>query len=103
MTWKAHIDGRRPYDLAIRLHVYRRHADGRVDVLMADGVLQTVEEGVAVPEDAGLIIPAEALEAVAEAFHPHATKSARLEGVVEMLAETLAVERGRVDKVLGHG
>lgn len=101
MIWKAVIQkDTPPWDRSVRLHVFRRHADGRLDVLLPNGVLQTIDEATMPPEDAGLIIPDEALEAIAEAFHPHAAGQARLEGEVKALREALGLERERVDAVV---
>jgi hypothetical protein len=100
MTWRATIQKDQPWDLAVRLYVYRVRADGRMDILLSDGVMQTLEEAVAPPENAGLPIPAEALEAIAEVFHPHATGLARLEGEIKMLRDSLALERSRVEALL---
>lgn len=100
MTWKAVIQKEHPWDLGVRLHVYRYHADGRLDVLLPDGILQTVEEAVAPPDNAGLMIPEEALEAIAEAFHPYATGQARLEGEVKALRASLSKEENRVQQII---
>lgn len=102
MTWQAHLTDGMPYDLSVRLHIFRRHSDGKIDILKASGWMETVEEGIAVPDDAGLMIPREALAAVAEAFHPHATGQARLEGEMSAVKEMLRVESGRVEKLINR-
>lgn len=80
-----------------RLVLYRVRGDRKLDVMCEDGTIQTIDEGVMEPPNAGWAIPSQALAAVAEVFHPYAGHKVE----VKRLEEALEVERRRVDRVLG--
>lgn len=101
--WKAHV----AWDLvptmdARRVLVYRPLAADRVEVVTgfeADGRPVTEQLDPAVVHDfRGLLLPAEAIQALAEAVKPGPSQ-----GEVARLEEALAVERRRVDDTLAAG
>lgn len=61
---------------------------------------QTMQEGTIPPDPDGIVIPQGALEAVVEALHPIAAKSAAAESEADVLRWVLSKEQGRVDEIL---
>jgi len=79
----------------MRLLVGVPRGDG-MDVLLEDGSWQYLGPGEASPPAAGIVLPHEAVDAIAAALHPRAGH--RVE--VDRLVEALELERKRVDRVL---
>lgn len=106
MTWRAYLDESFDHGpLGVRLQLADVH-DNSTTFLMEDGTMLQVQEpglGQRLDEPTGILLPRdpEALRAIAQVFHPHATGQARLEGVVETLTQTLNVEKERVDRMIG--
>lgn len=100
--WRAHISDQ--FDPAFargfrRVHLWRRVGDGEIEVITGfnfDGypVIERRPPGVT-DEFRGLAIPAEALQAIAEAVKPGPST-----GELARLSDQLAVEQHRVDKLL---
>lgn len=81
-----------------RLLIVRRGFPGYVE-LWNEERWEQYPEGVEFPPGAGIIIPADGLEAVAEAFHPFAGG----EREIARLEEALTVERMRVERIIEKG
>lgn len=87
-----------PHIMRTKLYIVRSDNGGKA---VWDGVEWVfVQEGVEFPLNVGLVIPQGALEAVVEALHPHATKSAAAEAEADVLRWLLSKEQERVDAVL---
>ena len=84
--------------MTVRMFVLREVGD-RSEWLLDDGSWLITEQGVVAPPNAGLRLPEEAVDAMAEALHPRAGHKVE----VTRLEEALAVERERVDRVLAKG
>lgn len=88
---------------ATRLLVAVERISGHTDFLMGDGSWQSVPHGTAPDIGTGILFPSEAIDAIAQAFHPRAGHEVE----VKRLSEALAVERQRVDRIidgaLGNG
>lgn len=82
----------------VRLLVAQDRGDD-VDMLMQDGTWRTVERGT-VTDEAGLVIPTEAVGAVLDALRAFVGERGPTEGEVRVLREWLAHERGRVDSLV---
>lgn len=94
------IEDRDPFLPTVRLYIMRRLGYGRSEYLMADGTWKEVEQGSPVEGDAGLPLPAEAIEAVAIAAQEFQGHASHADTEARILREWLAVERGRVDRAL---
>jgi hypothetical protein len=81
-------------DVRLAIRDEHRHA-----FLMPDGTWQTFEEGVRVDE-VGVVIPAEAVEALAVAIQEWQGHASHADTEARVLREWLAVERERVDRAL---
>lgn len=87
-----------PHIMRTKLYIVRSDNGGKA---VWDGVEWVfVQEGVEFPLNVGIEIPQGALDAVVEAFHPLATKSAAAESEADVLRWLLSKEQERVDKVL---
>lgn len=89
-----------PYNMNPRLHVYCPRGDNQLAILLEDGTWTTVDDGVVSPPMAGLVLPREALKAIALALTEHLGELLPSEGERRVLREWLEVERGRVDAQL---
>lgn len=88
-----------PFMRVVRLLVVDQDvALGRGAVLMPDGTWQAVESGTRV--ESGLLLPAESIEAIGEGIERWQGKANHAATESAVLREWLAVERGRVDRVL---
>lgn len=86
----------------VRLYMRRRHpGSGRVEYLLSDGTWRVVDEGTEVAE-AGLLLPAEAVEAIAVAIEEFQGHTSHADTEARVLREWLAVEQRRVDEALRH-
>ena len=79
-----------------RLHVVQRIGGDELRHLMSDGSWLTTSMHEATPLGAGLTLPRDAIDAIAEAFHPRAGHQVE----VDRLVEALEVERRRVDLII---
>jgi hypothetical protein len=105
MTWKAYIvedPMADPLMRSVRLLLVDVHPSGRASYVTSSPlVLKTVEDGVALGEEAGLLIPAESVEAIRLGIERWQGKAGNPAAEVAVLREWLAVERERVDRALG--
>ena len=83
----------------VRLHIVERRGRDRA-CLRADGAWQTATEGEALPTEAGLLLPAASIAAIAEAIAAFQGDAGHAATEVRVLREWLAAERARVDAVL---
>ena len=84
----------------VRIYISRRHpGSDRTDYLREDGTWQTVDPGARVPE-AGLPLPAGAIEAIAQAIAEFQGHTSHADTEARVLREWLAVEQRRVDEAL---
>jgi hypothetical protein len=91
--WKVHV-ARDPYFMQDAVKVYlRRWTGSEFELLRGDGTLVRVERGTILPDEAGLLIPIDAWEALVE----HAAGESRAGAQLAVLREWLAAERQRVD------
>lgn len=74
---------------------------GNKSYLGEDNLWHTIVEGAEYPVKAGIVLPAGSVEAIAEAVDRHLGKAAHSNTEVRVLREWLAVEQGRVERVLG--
>lgn len=89
------------FDGNLRLVVGKIRGDGQLDILMQDGQWQTIDEGVRIPDDAGVLIPREAAQPMVDAIQSWQGMAKPLgPETVEAMRDALEVERKRVDKVL---
>jgi hypothetical protein len=84
----------------IRLLVVDRDTGG---ALREDGSWTYTPDGVALEPDAGIVLPAEALDAIARAIDEHRGLATHGPTEVRVLREALDVERRRVDEALRRG
>lgn len=68
--------------------------------LMADSSWKAVEDAGVVPDDMGLVLPLDAVEAVLEACEEYLGRRTHASTAEALLREALKVERDRVDAVL---
>ena len=73
-----------------------------MDILCGDAI-RSVPEGDLIPDDAGIVLPAEAVEAIVQAFAEYQGHASHAETEARVLREWLAVERARVDRSLRGG
>ena len=86
----------------VRLLVRDPHGNRAAAYLMEDGTWKEADEGTS-PEGMGLLLPAGAVEAIARAAQEFQGHTSHADTEARVLREWLAVERGRVDRVLaGH-
>lgn len=78
------------------IYLANHRGDGHTDILGADGQLHTVPEHLAIDFELPHL-PLEAIQAIAEAVKPGPTQE-----TIDALREALAVERARVDRVIGY-
>ncbi len=70
--------------------------------LRADGSWQTVEEGTALDDGFGLVIPIATVEAIAVAIAEFQGHSSHADTEARVLRESLTIERERVDRILAE-
>lgn len=91
--YRAQIQQRPGFD-GKELFLWRPGARGTVDVMCGQDVMwRTIDEGQVFPDVAGIALPIDAWDAIAELVHPPIDLTA--------LKDNLATERARVDQVLG--
>lgn len=90
-------DYRDPLSQVYKFYVFRRTPDG-ADVLSQDGLWARTTDGEALPPKTWLTLPAEFAPALYDALS--ASLGKRTPDNYDVLREWLAVERGRVDRVL---
>ena len=96
-AWRAFVREEWALERARLLVVQDRGAD--VDMLMQNGTWRTVPQGTTTDE-AGLVIPTDAVGAVLDALKAFVGERGPTEGEVRVLREWLAHERGRVDALV---
>lgn len=79
--------------------VWRQVGDSRVETFAADGTRRYVTAGEAKPDDVGFPIPLSALPALRDAIDDRNGRRPS-DAVADVLKESLAVERDRVDRIL---
>lgn len=82
-----------------RLQVACDRHDG-VELLMEKGSWMVFTDGALPTEPAGIVLPPEALEAIAEALAKHLGNALPSQAEVAVLREWLTAERSRVDAIL---
>ena len=102
MTYRAHIieDRGDPFLRPLRLFIRQSLGDWHHSWLDGSGVFHTLEEGAVPPDDVGIVIPREAIEAVAAAVEEWQGRSNHGATESRLLREWLAVEQRRVDALL---
>lgn len=87
----------------VRIMIGEERPDGRFHILLEDGTWVDLEPNEAASEDAGVVLPLSALDALLDALleRKGAASHARTEAAV--LREWLAVERARVDAAMRIG
>lgn len=95
MKWLAGIGEADLLRRYARLYVAQERPDGRMDMLLEDGTMQTVEAGEHV-ERAGIRLPYPALEAIFEALQKWQGLQSHQATEAKVLREWLAAERDRV-------
>lgn len=83
----------------VRLLVLDARPNG-AEVLQSDGTWVSISEGSALPDDVGIVLPDEAVEAIAQAISEYQGYAGHAETETRVLREWLAVERARVDRSL---
>jgi hypothetical protein len=83
----------------VRLVVIEQFADGRAGVLASDGTRTEVDEGQQL-DDAGIVLPAGAIEAIAVALQDFQGHTSHANTEARVLREWLKVERERTDRAL---
>jgi hypothetical protein len=96
MTYRVHLEQSWAFDGSV-LHVINHRGNGTLEYLNRNGVWSTVDEGLPLGDDAGIMLPREAVKALIAELAPDATA-----GEIGVLREALAVERDRVDRVLAR-
>lgn len=85
----------------VRLHLRERIGAHAARYLSPDGTWHQAEEG-AGAVDSGIVLPAEAIEAIAAAIELFQGHSSHADTEARVLREWLESERGRVDRILGR-
>lgn len=97
--WRVAIrDDRWPTNEA--LVMVWRDVGSCVEVLMSDGRREHIDHNVKAPDDAGVVLPFDALSALRDAIDER-TGRRQSDAVADELRKAIEVERGRVDRVLG--
>lgn len=101
--WKAAIwqDRADPFSGTVQVVVHRRGPAGSIEVLRGDGTVQIVPEGGA-PDPNNIVLPSDAIEPIRVAIERWQGGAGNPVVEAKVLREWLAVERGRVDKVLAR-
>ena len=99
MSYKAYIQADILGRFA-RLYVTRIPVHGYRDVLKPDGTWQAVPENESPHDDLGIVVPGEALEAIAQALAEHLGSALPSQAHVDVLREWLAAEKERTDDLL---
>ena len=99
-TWYAQIDSSDLLRRFFRLQVAHTLGNGEVEILLEDGSMLKIEEGVMPPQNAGIKFHYAALEAIAEALQAHLGNALPSQAEVAILREVLTKEQGRVDAIL---
>lgn len=104
MIYRAHLmQDQADFQLeTVRLLVIRERFDNAQDVLMEDGLWQTVPAGATADGPVGVILPVESVDAVARAIESWRGASSHAATEAAVLREWLAVEQARVDHALGR-
>jgi hypothetical protein len=85
----------------VRLLVWGPTGGGRASAyLRQDGTWRDVDEATTRDEDAGFLLPAEAVEAIASAIQEFQGHASHADTEARVLREWLTAERARVDQVL---
>jgi hypothetical protein len=84
----------------VRLLLWRREGLNAVSYLCEDGNWLTGVDGDVLDERAGLILPAEAVEAIAAAIQEFQGHASHADTEARVLREWLVVERARVDRAV---
>lgn len=102
MTWQARAleDYQSFARNTVRVVVWRNHGE-RTEFLGGNGQSVLVEPGID-PEDVGLVIPRDALGAIAAELAKHLGDALPSAGEVRVLREWLAVERDRTNVTLSR-
>lgn len=94
--YRARIDTADFVRDAVRIVVAERRGDAYA-VLLSDGAWETVQDGAMPAGDVGVVLPIDALEAVAEALQKHLGNVLPSQAEVAVLRQVLAKEQERVD------
>lgn len=84
----------------VRLHLFRPASQNHYEVLLEDGTWLEVEEAVAPPDNAGILLPREAIEQVVVAINEWQGHVSHADTEARVLREWLGVEQRRVDEAL---
>lgn len=82
----------------VRLLLVQDRGDGRTDVWLGGDTWQTVEQGVMFTDEMGVLLPTEAVRAIAEAAAENLGNELPSTAEVKVLREWLAKEQARVDE-----
>lgn len=96
-AWRAHLTDHLASD-SQRVHLVRRVGGGELEVITGfapNGTAEVTRYDVAAADPPGLLIPTEAVEAIAAAVRPGPSHAE-----VAVTTEALDVERARVDRIL---
>lgn len=83
-----------------RLLVGEERFDGGMRMLSQNGEWIDVDPGVTTPEEAGIWLPFEAIDAIYDAIKREKGLTTDAATEAKVLRESLEVERGRVDRIL---
>jgi hypothetical protein len=86
----------------VRLQIGRPRSNGTAEWLTQNGLWQVVDEGVRLDEGFGIVLPRGSVEAIAVAIQNWQGHASHADTEAKVLREWLAVERDRVDRILGR-